>query len=189
MFIDCPISIALNDRFAHVLLVMIIILAHIVSSCQINLSEYRNRARKPADRKPSTEATPTLPSHIIHYPTIPPQPVAIETGMNLSPIAMTTCVPMTSMVPGVPVTTVGGLPQFEPVSPDDIDNTPSLLPMEGECHYPPLSPLSSPLSPHSLPFFPTIPHSLPFFPTIPHSLPCRSWWWCPDSTDGWTTDG
>ncbi len=91
---------------------------------QINLSEYRNRARKPADRKSSTEVTPSTPSHItqpLHYHILPPPPVAMITGMPPG-IVMETNVPL--MSPGVAVTMGGGMPQFEPVSPDDNDSAP-----------------------------------------------------------------
>ncbi len=101
---------------------------------QINLSEYRNRARKPVERKSSSEVTPSTPSHSTppsHYPTPPPPPppvavvtgmsagITMETGMNLPPMSLS----MTS--PVIAMTTLGSsMPQFEPVSPDESDPPP-----------------------------------------------------------------
>ena len=100
---------------------------------QINLKEYRNRARKPADQRkmsadnsspPHTSTTPSFLSH------------TASSALLSSPSVLAATYAADSLSSaGKPSSGVGGanMPQFEPVSPDDDRETPPLVSAEREC--------------------------------------------------------
>lgn len=110
---------------------------------KINLSEYRNRARKPMEpRKSATETPPPStslpPSFLTHTLLSTPSLLATTyTHGLLVPGAIGTVpsagVSTTAASGGVAASTI---PQFEPVSPDDGDHTPPLVTMEDSSQVP-----------------------------------------------------
>ena len=107
-------------------------------SLQINLSEYRNRARKPAERKITIDKSSSPPhttSSLLSSPSFLSQ-TSLSSRPYLSSPSLSyqsTSLKLASTAGPMGATTLSGQvggaggsgPQFEPVSPDDDEKTPS----------------------------------------------------------------
>lgn len=103
---------------------------------QINLSEYRNRARKPAERRSSAEKSSPPHSSVSAIPLFPtllsgPPPLLGSSYSGSLMLGTMGTLPSSGPTPAPGAASAPSVPQFEPVSPDDGDQTPPLINMEG----------------------------------------------------------
>ena len=116
---------------------------------QINLSEYRNRARKPAERRSSAEKSSPPHSSVSAAPLFPtllsaPPPLLSSSYSGSLMLGTMGTLPSSGPPPVPGGVSAPSVPQFEPVSPDDGDQTPPLINMEGACLFS-LVPIPHPL--------------------------------------------